>query len=53
VAGFGQGGGRYPQVSGIFFAFDPKKPPNQRIDPKIIKIQNEYLDMERVGFSIF
>ncbi len=48
VAKYGEGGGRYPQVSGIFFAFDPKKPANQRINPKIIKIQDEYLEMDRV-----
>lgn len=40
--------GRYPQVSGIFYAFDPTKPPNSRIDPRIVKVQDEYLDLERV-----
>lgn len=40
--------GRFPQVSGISFAFDPKKPPGSRIDPKFIKIGDEYLDMNQV-----
>lgn len=40
--------GRFPQVSGIFFAFDPRKPAMKRIDPRIIKIQNEYLDLDKV-----
>ena len=37
--------GRFPQVSGMRFAFDPRKPPKQRIDPKHIKIGDEYLDL--------
>jgi hypothetical protein len=40
--------GRFPQVSGIFFAFDPRKPAMKRIDSRIIKIQNEYLDLDKV-----
>ncbi|GFY40213.1 hypothetical protein TNIN_453771 [Trichonephila inaurata madagascariensis] len=39
--------GRFPQVSGISFAFDPKKPPGKRIDPHYIKIGDEYLDMNQ------
>ena len=48
---YNEGGGRFPQVSGIFFAFDPKKSPGQRIDPKLIKINDKYIDMEQVGTS--
>lgn len=44
--------GRFPQVSGIEFAFDPSKPIGHRVDPKFIKIQNEYLDYHRVKFKI-
>lgn len=40
--------GRFPQVSGISFAFDPKKPPGSRIDPHYVKIGDEYLDMNQV-----
>ncbi|KAH9361871.1 hypothetical protein HPB48_003720 [Haemaphysalis longicornis] len=36
--------GRFPQVSGISFAFDPKKPPGQRIDPQFVRIGDEPLD---------
>ncbi|GIY98572.1 trifunctional nucleotide phosphoesterase protein YfkN [Caerostris extrusa] len=39
--------GRFPQVSGVSFAFDPKKPPGKRIDPHYIKIGDEYLDMNQ------
>ena len=37
--------GRFPQVSGINFAFDPNKPPGKRINPKLVKIGDEYIDM--------
>lgn len=36
--------GRFPQVSGVSFAFDPKKPPGQRIDPQFVRIGDEPLD---------
>jgi len=39
--------GRFPQVSGISFAFDGEKPAGQRIDPAYIKIGDEYLNPER------
>lgn len=35
--------GRFPQVSGISFAFDGSKPPGSRIDPQFIKIGDEYV----------
>lgn len=35
--------GRFPQVAGISFAFDPNQPPGSRIDPRFIKIGDEYL----------
>ena len=38
--------GRFPQVSGINFAFDPNKPPGSRINPKLVKIGDEYVDMD-------
>ena len=37
--------GRFPQVSGINFAFDPDKKPGKRIDPEFVKVGDEYLDM--------
>ena len=36
--------GRFPQVSGITFAFDPSKPPGHRVDPDYVKVGDEYLD---------
>ncbi|GFQ69772.1 hypothetical protein TNCT_419261 [Trichonephila clavata] len=39
--------GRFPQVSGISFAFDPDKPPGKRINPQYIKIGDEYLDFSQ------
>ena len=37
--------GRFPQVSGINFAFDPTRSPGKRINPKLVKIGDEYIDM--------
>ena len=36
--------GRFPQVSGISFAFDPAKPAGSRVDAAYVKIGDEYLD---------
>ncbi len=40
--------GRFAQVAGINFEFDPNEPPSQRIDPKSIKIKNAQLDLDKV-----
>ena len=40
--------GRFPQVAGIQFKFDPSKPSGQRIDPKDINVQNEKLEYTKV-----
>ena len=32
---------RSPQVSGITFAFDPKKPAGSRVDPEFVKVTFE------------
>lgn len=42
--------GRFVIVSGIEFAFDPSKPAGKRIDPRIIKIKDEYLDYQKVNY---
>jgi 5'-nucleotidase len=39
--------GRFPQVAGIRFAFDPSKPAGHRIDPRLIMVQEEYLDLNK------
>ena len=44
--------GRFPQVGGIHFAFDPSKPSGQRVDPRFVKVKNENLDFEKVFSSI-
>lgn len=36
--------GRFLQVSGISFAFDAAKPPNQRVDPRFIRVGDQYLE---------
>lgn len=40
--------GRFPQVSGLVFGFNPDKPSGKRIDAKDVKIQDEPLDLEKV-----
>lgn len=39
--------GRFPQVSGCAFTFDPNKPPGSRIDPKDVSIGDEPLDLKK------
>jgi 5'-nucleotidase len=40
--------GRFPQVSGIRFAFDPAKPAGERVDPKLVIVGDEELDPKRL-----
>lgn len=40
--------GRFPQVAGVSFAFDPSKPPGSRIDPKYIKIGDEFMEYDQM-----
>uniref|UniRef100_T1ISA7 5'-Nucleotidase C-terminal domain-containing protein n=1 Tax=Strigamia maritima TaxID=126957 RepID=T1ISA7_STRMM len=40
--------GRFPQVAGVAFGFNPNKPPGERVDPRYIKIGDEYLDVDQV-----
>ncbi|CAG0894512.1 unnamed protein product [Darwinula stevensoni] len=39
--------GRFPQVSGVRFAFDPAKPAGQRVDPRFVVVGDQYLQMEQ------
>lgn len=39
--------GRFPQVAGISFAFEPNKPPGKRVDPNFIRIGDEYLKLNQ------
>ena len=43
--------GRFPQVAGVEFAFDPSKPPGSRVNPRYVRIQGEYIDLDKVGAS--
>ncbi|XP_043234841.1 snake venom 5'-nucleotidase-like isoform X2 [Amphibalanus amphitrite] len=59
--------GRFPQVSGMSFVFDPDKPPGQRVDPRLVKVGDmfiqpdqlykvatkEYMHQGRDGFTCF
>lgn len=39
--------GRFPQVSGMSFAFDPEKPPNNRVEPRLVRIADEWLNLDQ------
>ncbi|KAJ1527198.1 hypothetical protein ONE63_008729 [Megalurothrips usitatus] len=39
--------GRFPQVAGVCFAFDPSKPPGRRVDPELVRIGDEYLQLNQ------
>lgn len=39
--------GRFPQVAGVSFAFQPNKPPRQRVDPALVRIGDEYLKLDQ------
>ena len=43
--------GRFPQVAGVEFGFDPSKPPGQRVEPLLVKVQGEYIDFDKVQLS--
>ena len=40
--------GRFPQVSGISFTFNPSKPSGKRVDINSIKIQNHSMILDQV-----
>nr|XP_049701815.1 snake venom 5'-nucleotidase isoform X1 [Helicoverpa armigera] len=40
--------GRFPQVAGVSFAFDPSKPAGQRVAEQVVKIGDEYLQRQQV-----
>ncbi|KAL4234758.1 hypothetical protein ACF0H5_006400 [Mactra antiquata] len=39
--------GRFPQVSGVKFVFDPSKPSGHRIEAGLVQIQDEYVVMDK------
>lgn len=48
VSGYPKLEGRFPQVSGISFAFDPSKPSGSRVEPKLVQIGDEWLSDEQM-----
>ena len=38
--------GRFLQVSGVSFAFDPTRPAGQRVDPRFVRIGHQYLELQ-------
>lgn len=39
--------GRFPQVSGISFVFDPAKAPGSRVDARLVQIADEWINLEQ------
>ena len=39
--------GRFPQVAGISFTFDPAKPPGSRVEPNLVRIADEWLNFDQ------
>ncbi|OWF35212.1 Trifunctional nucleotide phosphoesterase protein YfkN [Mizuhopecten yessoensis] len=40
--------GRFPQVSGMSYGFDPSKPSGNRVDPALVKVQEDYLVLNKI-----
>lgn len=47
VSGYPKLEGRFPQVSGISFVFDPKKPPYSRVVADLVQIADEWMDLKQ------
>lgn len=47
VSGYPELEGRFVQVAGISFAFDPKKKPQNRVDPRLVRIGDEWIDLKQ------
>lgn len=39
--------GRFPQIAGMSFAFDPTQPPGRRVESKLVRIGDEWLKFEQ------
>lgn len=39
--------GRFPQVAGMCYGFDPSKPPGERVDPELVQVQEQYLKLNK------
>ena len=40
--------GKFLQVSGITYGFDPEQPPGSRVDPRLVKVKEEYIQLDKV-----
>lgn len=47
VSGYPKLEGRFPQVSGVTFAFDPRKPVGNRVDYRLVQIGDEWLKLNQ------
>ena len=41
--------GRFPQVAGMEFGFDPSKPKGKRVEAGLVKIQDHYVELKKVS----
>ncbi|XP_050073138.1 trifunctional nucleotide phosphoesterase protein YfkN [Anopheles maculipalpis] len=39
--------GRFPQIAGMSFVFDPTKSPGNRVEPKLVRVGDEWLNLEQ------
>lgn len=39
--------GRFPQVSGMSFVFDPAKPAGERVEPRLVQIGDEWINLQQ------
>ncbi len=52
VSGFPKLEGRFLQVSGLRFEWDPSKPPHERLIRETVTIKNKPVDLEKVPFEV-
>lgn len=48
VSGYPTLEGRFPQVSGISFVFDPKRPPFSRVITELVQVADDWLDVKQM-----
>ncbi|KAH9515746.1 hypothetical protein Btru_011888 [Bulinus truncatus] len=39
--------GRFLQVAGLSFGFDPTRPPGQRVGRELVRVQDDYIDLDK------
>ena len=43
--------GRFPQVAGLRFTLDPSKPAGDRVNPELVTVDGDKLDLNKVSSS--